>query len=168
MDCTECTNWDNESYDICTDKCLTLKRWRLQYGQYRSYKGVLMSYQYKRNDIRVIVCDVCGDFSSPGDHRWQPTAQSTVERPIHICPACRRVALWCPAHQQYHLPNSFHRHACADCGGLFTSVVRDALTRCPACRRAAAEIPRPSAPPRNERPRSWVQSLFAPRNGQRG
>ncbi|HNP85643.1 MAG: hypothetical protein JST60_18260 [Chloroflexi bacterium SZAS-1] len=126
-----------------------------------------MSYQYKRKDTLVTACDLCHDFSWVGDRRWRAMPHSTAEDPIHLCQACQRVALWCDAHRQYHFPESFHRHACADCGGLFTSVVRNALMRCPACRRAAGEggVAAPPAPAKQVR--SWVQLLFPPRDNQR-
>jgi hypothetical protein len=100
-----------------------------------------MSYQFKRADVQVVVCDICGDFSWVSNRDWREMPQRTGEQPIHLCRACQRVAVWCPAHQQYHLPDVFHRRACVDCGGLFTSVVRDAITRCPSCRRMAGDDP---------------------------
>jgi hypothetical protein len=126
-----------------------------------------MSYDSKRGDVRVVICDICGDFSWIGDRHWREMPQHTSEQPIHLCLACRPVAVWCPAHQQYHLPDTFHRHACVDCGGLFTSVVRDALTRCPSCRRAVGDVPAQPMPRGQTRPRSFVDLLFSPRAGHR-
>jgi protein-arginine kinase activator protein McsA len=126
------------------------------------YKDVSMSYQYKRADICVVVCDTCGDFSWVSDNRWHEMPHGSSAAPIHLCQACRRHALWCSAHQQYHLPDTFHRQHCRDCGGLFTSVARDRLTRCPSCRRAAGEDPAPIARPVSSPPRSLLQRLLMP------
>ena len=124
-----------------------------------------MSYQYKRADVRVVVCDICSDFSWIGDRNWRAMPESSPESPIHLCPKCQRVAVWCPAHKQYHLPDALHRRACVDCGGLFTSVVRNGITRCPSCRRAAGESAADTPPRKQERPRSLVQQLFSHRTG---
>ena len=122
-----------------------------------------MSYEFKRRDCKVVVCDICLKFSYVGDRHWHAMPSSTTGAPVHLCGECRAVAVWCPAHAQYHLPTTLHRHACEDCGGLFTSVVRDRQTRCPACRRSAGVQP----PVRPEPPaRSWVRALFAPRTAQ--
>src|SRR5947208_13294388 len=110
-----------------------------------------MSYQFKRPTVQVVVCDICDDFSWVGDRRWRTMPQSTIEKPIHLCRTCESVAVWCAVHQQYHLPDVFHRRACINCGGLFTSVVRDEITRCPSCRRAAGDYPARTAPPTVER-----------------
>jgi len=100
-----------------------------------------MSYQYKRAGVCVVVCDICGDFSGIGDRHWHEMPQRSSERSIHLCPTCRRGAVWCPAHQQYHRPEVFHRRPCVDCGGLFTSIVRDEVVRCRSCRRATGDDP---------------------------
>jgi len=126
-----------------------------------------MSYQYKRADVQVVACDLCGDFSWVGDRHWHKTAQSTVKQPMHLCERCQHVAVWCLVHQQYHRPDAFHRCACVDCGGLFTSIVRDELTRCPSCRRIAGDFPARAAPAGKERPRSFVQKLFSLRTSHR-
>lgn len=120
-----------------------------------------MSLECKRGEPRLVICDSCGDYSWCGDHSWRLMPHSTVERLIHLCPACRPGAVWCAAHQQYHRPDALHRHACADCGGLFTSAARDAISRCPSCRRAAGDRPAPPQP-RAARPvRSLAQRLSA-------
>jgi uncharacterized protein YlaI len=126
-----------------------------------------MSYQYKRADVQVVVCDICDDFSWIGDRHWRAMPQSNAACPIHLCPKCQRAAKWCPAHQQYHLADTFHRRACIDCGGLFTSIVRDAITRCPACRRAAGDGPTSNPLPAQERPRSFIRQLFSLRTTHR-
>ncbi|MFL5802558.1 MAG: hypothetical protein ACJ8CR_12565 [Roseiflexaceae bacterium] len=126
-----------------------------------------MSYEYKRPDVQVVVCDLCGDFSWISDRHWREMPQRTGEQPIHLCQICQRVAVWCPAHQQYHLLDAFHRRGCVDCGGLFTSVVRDQITRCPSCRRAAGDQPAQPAQREIGRRRSLVQLLFAPRGSHR-
>ncbi len=126
-----------------------------------------MSYQYKRADAQVVVCDACGDYSWVSDPQWRPTRQSSAEHPLHLCPKCRHAAIWCSAHQQYHLPHESHRRACADCGGLFTSVVRDAIVRCPACRRLAGDLPRPAPLPEPKRPGSFVRQLLSFRGSHR-
>ena len=121
-----------------------------------------MSYQYKRADIYVVVCDACGEFSWVSDRRWRAMPQGSESAPIHLCQACQPQALWCQAHQQYHLPEVLHRHACSDCGGLFTSAARDQLTSYPSCRRAAGAAAPPAAWPSGERRRSLLDRLFAP------
>jgi hypothetical protein len=118
-----------------------------------------MSYQYKRPDACVVVCDICGDFSWNSDPNWRAMPGGT-STPIHLCQVCRPFAIWCEAHRQYHLPDAFHRQPCVDCGGLFTSTVSHMLTRCPACRRAAGEQPVLAPPPHIRRPRSFRQMLF--------
>ncbi|MDQ2997163.1 MAG: hypothetical protein M3R61_08940, partial [Chloroflexota bacterium] len=96
-----------------------------------------------------------------GDSRWRTMPQSTSEQPIHLCKMCQCVALWCSAHTQYHLPNALHRCACADCGGLFTSVVADAIIRCPSCHRTAgASLPPPTQPTMKPAP-SFIHKLFS-------
>jgi hypothetical protein len=124
-------------------------------------KVYTMSYQYKRADVCVVVCNICSDFSWVGDPQWRKMAQSTDAQPIHLCKACRRVALWCPAHLQYHLPEALHRCACADCGGLFTSVVADAITRCPSCRRTAGNNVPPTTQPTTKPAPSFFDRLFS-------
>jgi hypothetical protein len=120
-----------------------------------------MSYQYKRADICVVVCDVCGEFSWVSDRHWRKMPESTTEQPIHLCQACQNVALWCPAHQQYHLPEALHRCACVDCGGLFTSVVAQGIMRCPSCRRLAGNNVPPAAQPSAKPAPSFIHRLFA-------
>lgn len=132
-----------------------------------SDKGAPMSYQSTQHNTRVIVCDICQASGPATDHRWRPTRHSTTERPMHLCPSCWRVAVWCPAHQAYHLPDAFHRRACADCGGLFTSVVREEITRCPACRRAAGGLPARQASAPAKQPRTWMRAFFTARGSER-
>src|SRR5262245_32287838 len=121
-----------------------------------------MSYEMKGSDVHVVVCDICGDYSWIGDHNWRTMPGGTGEQSIHLCQPCRRVAVWCSGHHQYHLPDAFHRQPCIDCGGLFTSVVRDAITRCPSCRRAAGDYPAQTTQREPERPRTLLQLLFSP------
>jgi hypothetical protein len=120
-----------------------------------------MSYQYKRADVRVVVCDICGDFSWMSDNRWRTMPKSTSEQPIHLCKMCQCVALWCSEHQQYHLPEALHRCACVDCGGLFTSVVTAAITRCPSCRRMAGASLPPAVQPNMKPAPSFIHKLFS-------
>jgi hypothetical protein len=124
-----------------------------------------MSYQYKRADVCVVVCDICGSFSWCSDRHWREMPKGT-SKPIHLCQACQPLAVWCESHQAYHLPDAFHRCACADCGGLFTSIVGRGLTRCPSCHRAAGDQPLQGVPPQMDRRRSFRQMLFAPRTSQ--
>jgi len=125
-----------------------------------------MSYRYPRPDVQVVACDICNAFSWVGDPQWRPMQHSTIEKPIHLCRTCRNTATWCNTHQQYHLQHTAHRRPCVDCGGLFTSIVQDGITRCPSCRRAAGDQPAPVAAPRLDRPRSFLQRLFS--QGLRG
>lgn len=120
-----------------------------------------MSYQYKRADTRVVVCDLCGNFSWVSNRNWREMPQRADNQPVHLCPACHPVAIWCPTHQQYHLPDVFHRRACVDCGGLFTSIVREQITRCPACRRSVGAYPASALTAESERSRSFVQKLLS-------
>jgi len=123
-----------------------------------------MSYQYKRADVCVVVCDICGDFSWVSDRHWRTMPESAPEQPIHLCQMCQNVALWCSAHQQYHLPEALHRCACVDCGGLFTSVVAHAITRCPSCRRTASASLPPPPPPTVKPAPSFIRKLFSVRS----
>jgi hypothetical protein len=126
-----------------------------------------MSFQYKRADVCVVVCDICADFSWVGDSRWRTMPHSTSERPIHLCKRCQCIALWCPEHDQYHLPEAFHRCHCIDCGGLFTSVVSRAITRCPSCRRLAGDDLPPPVQPQAKPSLSLFHRLFAPGTSHR-
>jgi len=121
-----------------------------------------MSYQYKRADVCVVVCNICGDFSWVGDRHWRAMPEGTSEQPIHLCQQCQNVALWCSAHQQYHLPTALHRCACADCGGLFTSVVANVITRCPSCRRTTGDNAPPPTQPHTKPTPSLLHRLFSP------
>jgi hypothetical protein len=94
-----------------------------------------MSYQLLQNHITIVVCDICGEFGAKGDRDWSKMRYDAHEEPIHLCYKCRASAVWCAAHQQYHLEDSQHRRPCADCGGLFTSYVRHNVEHCPTCQR---------------------------------
>jgi hypothetical protein len=126
-----------------------------------------MSYQTRPSGDHVVVCDLCGDFSGIYNRDWRRMSEPAGDQPIHLCHNCQHLAVWCPAHQQYHRPDVFHRRGCADCGGLFTSIVREQLTRCPSCCRAAGERSALPAPQRAEQPSSLARLLFALRTGQR-
>jgi hypothetical protein len=126
-----------------------------------------MSYQTRPSGDHVVACDLCGDFSGIYNRDWREMPQRIGGQPAHLCRACRRMAIWCQTHQQYHQPDVFHRRGCADCGGLFTSIVREQITRCPSCRRAAGERSALPAPQPAEQPRSLARLLVALRMGQR-
>lgn len=97
-----------------------------------------MSYQHL-SSYALVVCDGCGVRGAVGDHDWRQMRASPGRTPIHLCPQCRRVAIWCEVHQRYHRPSDNHRCACADCGGLFTTSATSGITRCPGCQRAYAQ-----------------------------
>jgi hypothetical protein len=103
-----------------------------------------MSYQLLQNHIKVVVCDICNDFSGMGDRAWRRMRYDAHNQPIHLCSKCRSKAVWCAAHQQYHLKDSQHRRPCVVCGGLFTSYVRQEIEHCPQCRR---DLPAPAQTP---------------------
>ncbi|KAB8142622.1 hypothetical protein F8S13_13785 [Chloroflexia bacterium SDU3-3] len=126
-----------------------------------------MSYQHKSYGW-VVVCNVCNEFGPIGDRYLRRMEGGTDEDPIHLCAKCASIAMWCDAHQTYHLPDSLHRHACADCGGLFTSVVSEQIYRCPSCQRShapEAPAPRPKAAARYAEPSllemvgQWISTL---------
>ena len=102
-----------------------------------------MSYQRKSYGW-ITVCDICQEFGPIGDRYIRAMPHSTADEPRHLCNCCRSQAVWCEAHNVYHLGESFHRHACSDCGGLFTSVARAQLRQCPSCR--PAMVPTATAP----------------------
>ena len=103
-----------------------------------------MSYQLLQDHITIVVCDICGEFGAKGDRDWCKMRYDTHDQPIHLCYKCRSSAVWCAAHQQYHLEHSQHRRPCVVCGGLFTSYVRQNIEHCPQCRR---ELPAPPQAP---------------------
>ena len=100
-----------------------------------------MSYQLLHNHITIVACDVCGKFGAKGDRDWCKMRYDAQGEPIHLCYKCRASAVWCAAHQQYHLEDSQHRRPCVVCGGLFTSFVRQNIEHCPQCRRLLPEPP---------------------------
>jgi hypothetical protein len=103
-----------------------------------------MSYQLLNNHITIVVCDICGEFSAMGDRDWCRMRYDAQDQPIHLCRKCRPSAVWCAAHQQYHLESSQHRRPCVVCGGLFTSFVSQQIEHCPQCRR---NLPAPPQAP---------------------
>ncbi|NWG20111.1 MAG: hypothetical protein HXY39_07250 [Chloroflexi bacterium] len=106
-----------------------------------------MSYQERAQYGPVVVCDCCGTFGAIGDRDWRQMRGSGADDAVHLCPGCRRRAVWCEVHQQYHLPESLHRRACVTCGGLFTARVELGLEHCPACRRELGVVLPPVTPP---------------------
>jgi len=109
-----------------------------------------VSYQEYRRFGDVVVCDVCKRVGAVGDRDWREMRKDARGAPIHLCHECRRAAVWCAAHAQYHLPDSLHRRPCIACGGLFTSQVSHGIEHCPQCRRslpapAGAPAPAPAA-----------------------
>src|SRR6185503_4819381 len=112
-----------------------------------------MSYQLLENRITIVVCDICGEFSAMGDRDWSRMRYDAHDQPIHLCNKCRATAVWCAAHQQYHLEDSQHRRPCIVCGGLFTSYVRQNIEHCPQCRH---DLPAP--PPSAHQP-NFLASL---------
>jgi len=117
-----------------------------------------MSYQGERLYERVVVCDICGSWGAIGDLDWRKMRHSTYEHPIHLCRKCRPHAIWCVAHQQYHLADSLHRRPCVACGGLFTAQVGQQIEHCPQCRRG---LPASAARPTQNQPLGFLASLQA-------
>jgi hypothetical protein len=95
-----------------------------------------VSYQECAHHIDAVVCDICGRCGAIGNRDWREMRQDDHGAPIHLCRICRRSAVWCAAHSQYHLPESLHRRPCIVCGGLFTSKVGQNIEHCRQCRRA--------------------------------
>lgn len=103
-----------------------------------------MSYRTISGGSWVVTCDLCrsvGPVYSP----LHAQVRTKDGQPLHLCRSCRRVARWCVAHQEYHLPKALHRTACATCGGLFTSRFDLGLSHCPSCRRDYALAAAPPA-----------------------
>jgi hypothetical protein len=120
-----------------------------------------MSYQVRHERYEVVVCDICDEYSYIGDRNWREMPQHRAEEPLHLCRKCKPNAVWCSGHQQYHRPDVLHRQPCVDCGGLFTSVARNSLTRCPSCQRSASNTVNTDTST-VERSRSLGQKLFSP------
>lgn len=117
-----------------------------------------MSYQKHATYGSVVACDCCGSIGAIGDRDWRQVRGSGIADAMHLCRACRRRAVWCEAHQTYHLPESFHRRPCVACGGLFTAQVAWNLEHCPSCRRERGiviSIPVQASTERRER-WSWL------------
>jgi hypothetical protein len=111
-----------------------------------------MSYQEIR-EVALVVCDGCGARGAVGDRDWRQMRRTSAGAAAHLCPSCRRSAIWCEAHQRYHRPGDSHRCACADCGGLYTTTIDSGIARCPSCQRAHTPA-RPAAdPPHHSRER---------------
>lgn len=104
-----------------------------------------MSYQHKSYGW-IAVCDMCQEFGPIGDRALRVMKGGTAEAPIHLCSTCCKDAVWCDHHHQYHRAEAFHRCACVDCDGLYTSIVHTQIKRCPSCQRATGFVPTPSAP----------------------
>lgn len=100
-----------------------------------------MSYQERFDHVDVVVCDICGRCGAIGNRDWREMRQDEHGAAIHLCRTCRRSALWCAAHEQYHLAESLHRRPCIVCGGLFTSKVGQNIEHCPQCRRTLSLPP---------------------------
>jgi hypothetical protein len=126
-----------------------------------------MSYQMRPSGVQVVMCDLCGDFSGIGNRDWREMPHRVSDQPTHLCRACRHQGVWCSVHQTYHRPDAFHRHKCVDCGGLFTSVVREQQTRCPSCRRSGGKRTPLPVPQQAEQPRSWSRFFVALRPSHR-
>jgi hypothetical protein len=109
------------------------------YMLHKYTKRYTVSYQKRYNFPRVVVCDICDSFSAVGDWNWRKMRYDQNNKPIHLCPQCRPAAIWCEAHQQYHLANTLHRRPCVACGGLFTVPVEKPIAHCPQCRRSLPE-----------------------------
>ncbi len=99
-----------------------------------------MSYQEREPYGSVVVCDCCQSIGAIGDRDWRQVRGSGADDAMHLCRACRRRAMWCEVHQTYHLPETFHRRPCVDCGGLFTAQMSWNLEYCPSCRRERGVI----------------------------
>ena len=94
-----------------------------------------MSYQERLPHGPVVICDCCGAVGAIGDRDWRQARGAGLTHPVHLCHSCQRHAVWCDAHQAYHLPETLHRKPCITCGGLFTARVSLGIDHCPSCRR---------------------------------
>jgi hypothetical protein len=99
--------------------------------------GTLVSFQ-SRGTYDVVACDACNTVGAVGDRRFRVMRRDAAGATHHLCDSCRVWAEWCDTHQRFHMPNDLHRRACADCGGLFTSRVRQRIRHCPSCLRQHA------------------------------
>jgi hypothetical protein len=95
-----------------------------------------VSFQNKERYGWMVVCDLCGCFGAIFDRDWREMRKDSSGEPAHLCRRCRRDAVWCEVHKQYHRPEDNHRRACVMCGGLFTARVNQRINRCPSCLRA--------------------------------
>ncbi|HMP40095.1 MAG TPA: hypothetical protein PKA05_06920 [Roseiflexaceae bacterium] len=100
-----------------------------------------MSYEIHGAGCAVVVCDLCRARGAIGDRDWREGRPSASGGAQHLCRNCRQHAVWCEEHHAYHAPDSLHRCACKECGGLYTSVVKARINYCPSCLRQ-----RPPAP----------------------
>jgi hypothetical protein len=105
-----------------------------------------VSFQ-SRGTYDVVACDVCSTIGAVGDRRFRVMRRDATGATHHLCSTCRVWAEWCDTHQSYHMPDDLHRHACADCGGLFTSRVRQHLLHCPSCLREHTFSAMPTSTP---------------------
>jgi uncharacterized protein YlaI len=110
-----------------------------------------VSYQHKQPYGWIVACDVCHEISAIGNRDWREMRRDAQNHPIHLCPHCRKTAVWIEKHQRYYQPEDNLRASCVVCGGLFTARVHQHIQHCPGCRRgliAAGGLPEPvSAPP---------------------
>jgi hypothetical protein len=95
-----------------------------------------VSYEVKECYGWVVICYLCEQFGAIFDREWRAVRKNDLGAPLHLCRWCRSHAVWCQEHQRYHRPDDLHRHACASCGGLFTTRVKERIDYCPSCRSA--------------------------------
>lgn len=119
-----------------------------------------MSYQLHAEKVPVVACDLCERIGAIGDRDWREMRTTAAGQRLHLCPQCRGRARWCEVHQAYHAPTDLHRCACAECGGLHTSVVADQIAYCPSCMRRHARPPStaPRTNPLRQVLRSWLHN----------
>lgn len=103
-----------------------------------------MSYQEMARFGHVVVCDLCEAVGAIGDRDWREMRRDATGAPLHVCRKCRKEAVWCQVHQQYHRANELHRRPCIMCGGLYTAAITRDTNYCPSCARAALP-PQPGA-----------------------
>lgn len=107
-----------------------------------------MSYQQKQPYGWIVACDICDQISAIGNRDWREMRKDAHGKPIHLCPHCRKTAVWIEAHQRYYQPDDNLRTPCVVCGGLFTAHVNQHIRHCPSCCRrlvAAGALPDPAA-----------------------